>query len=115
MKEYQIQIKLIEYLKSKKLPRFRFFHVPNQGIRSIKYQSILKKMGMRSGCPDLIFEFKGGYIVYIEIKTTRGSVSKSQKLWKSISDTLKTPHFILKGDFNYIKKEVNKLIAKYHN
>ena len=34
--EYQIQIKLINYLKTKKLSKFRFFHVPNQGVRSTK-------------------------------------------------------------------------------
>ena len=61
MKEYQFQIKIVNYLKSKKLSKLRFFHVSNQGIRSIKYKSILSKMGLKAGCPDLILEFKGGH------------------------------------------------------
>ena len=69
MKEYQIQIKLINYLKQKKLSKLRFFHIPNQGVRSIKYKMLLAQMGMKSGCPDLILEFKGGKMVYIELKT----------------------------------------------
>ena len=47
MKEYQIQIKLINYLKQKKLSKLRFFHIPNQGVRSIKYKMLLAKMGMK--------------------------------------------------------------------
>ena len=58
MKEYQLQIKLINYLRSKKLSKFRFFHVPNQGVRSIRQKLLLASMGMKSGCPDLILEFK---------------------------------------------------------
>lgn len=115
MKEFQLQIKLVEYLKQKKLSRFRFYHVPNQGIRSIKYQSILTKMGLKSGCPDLILEFEGGKIVYLEIKTQTGTLSKAQKLWKNISDALKTPHYVIKGDLNCLKKEVDRVIAKHYN
>ena len=92
MKEYQIQIKLVKYLKSKKLSKFRFFHVANQGIRSTKYKFLLSSMGLKSGCPDLILEFKGGHMVYVEIKTSKGVLSKSQKLWYNISSALKTPH-----------------------
>ena len=58
MKEYQIQVKLINYLKTKNLSKLRFFHVPNQGIRTIKYKMLLASMGMKAGCPDLILEFK---------------------------------------------------------
>ena len=105
MKEYQIQIKLIEYIKSKKLPRFRFFHVPNQGIRSKKQKFLLSNMGLKSGCPDLILEFKGGSIVYIELKTSTGTLSSSQKLWYTQSQILGTPHYILKGDFFGLKNQ----------
>ena len=57
---------------------------------------LLAQMGMKSGCPDLILEFKGGKMVYIELKTQKGSLSKSQKLWQNVSNALKTPHYILK-------------------
>jgi hypothetical protein len=44
MKEYQIQIKIINYLKQKKLSKLRYFHIPNQGIRSFKYKMLLASM-----------------------------------------------------------------------
>tara|TARA_Y100001938_G_scaffold127688_1_gene180788 strand:- start:296 stop:640 length:345 start_codon:yes stop_codon:yes gene_type:complete len=114
MLEYQLQIKVIEYLKSKKLSKLRFFHVPNQGIRNIKYNYILKKMGMKSGCPDLILEFKNGRIVYIELKSKKGTLSSNQKIWLNVSKTLKTPHFILKGSFLDVQKKLNEIITKFY-
>lgn len=114
MKEYQIQIKLINYLKSKKLSKLRFFHIPNQGVRSMKYKMLLAQMGMKSGCPDLILEFKGGKIVYIELKTQKGSLSKSQKLWQNVSNALKTPHYILKGEINDLFIQLNNIITKHY-
>ena len=114
MKEYQIQIKIINYLKQKKLSKLRFFHVPNQGVRSIKYKMLLAQMGMKSGCPDLILEFKGGRIVYIEIKTKKGSLSRNQKIWQINSKLLKTPHYILKGEFNSLIQQLNIIIIKHY-
>ena len=114
MKEYQLQIKLVNYLKKKKLSKLRFFHIPNQGIRSVKYKMLLASMGLKAGCPDLILEFKGGKIVYIELKTKKGTLSKSQKLWKNISNSLKTPHYILKGEINDLFIQLNNIITKYY-
>ena len=85
MKEYQLQIKIIDYLKNKKLSKLRYFHIPNQGMRSVKYNTLLSRMGMKAGCPDLILEFKGGKIVYIELKSKKGVLSISQKLWQKVS------------------------------
>jgi len=114
MKEYQIQIKLVKYLKSKKLSKFRFFHVANQGIRSTKYKFLLSSMGLKGGCPDLILEFKGGHMVYVEIKAPKGVLSKSQRLWYNISSALKTPHYILKGEFNDLKNQIDSILTKHY-
>ena len=114
MKEYQLQIKLIDYLKSKKLSKMRFFHVPNQGIRSKRQKLLLSNMGLKAGCPDIILEFRKGKIVYIELKTGSGTLSSSQKLWYVQSQILETPHYILKGDFNGLKKQLDKILAKYY-
>ena len=46
MKEYQLQIKIVNYLKSKKLSKFRFFHVPNQGVRSVKHKLLLARVAI---------------------------------------------------------------------
>jgi len=115
VKEYLLQIKLISYLKSKNLSKIRFFHVPNGGIRSKRQKLLLSSMGLKAGCPDIILEFKGGHIVYLELKTATGSLSKSQKLWYQISNALKTPHYILKGDLNKMKKDLDKILSKHYN
>ena len=39
-------------------------------------------------------------MVYIELKTLKGSLSKSQKLWQNVSNALNTPHYIFKGEIN---------------
>ena len=115
MKEYQLQIKIINYLKSKKLSKLRYFHIPNQGVRSFKYKILLTQMGMKSGCPDLILEFKNGKIVYIELKTIKGSLSKSQKLWQIVSNLLSTPHYIIKGEnFTSLKKQLDNILVKHY-
>ena len=115
MKEYQLQIKIINYLKSKKLSKLRYFHIPNQGVRSFKYKMLLAQMGMKSGCPDLILEFKNGKIVYIELKTIKGSLSKSQKLWQIVSNLFSTPHYIIKGEnFTSLKKQLDNILVKHY-
>jgi len=72
-------------------------------------------MGMKSGCPDLILEFKNGKIVYIELKTIKGSLSKSQKLWQIVSNLLSTPHYIIKGEnFTSLKKQLDNILVKHY-
>ena len=115
MKEYQLQIKIIDYLKNKKLSKLRYFHIPNQGMRSVKYNTLLSRMGMKPGCPDLILEFKGGHIVYIELKTKKGVLSTSQKLWKLTSKNLETPYYVIKySNFLSVQKKIDEIISKYY-
>ena len=115
MKEYQLQIKVIDYLKNKKLSKLRYFHIPNQGMRSVKYNTLLSRMGMKPGCPDLILEFKGGNIVYIELKSKKGVLSTTQKLWQKVSKIMKTPYYILKGGvFSDVQNELHTIITKHY-
>ena len=82
MKEYKVQIevcKFLRYMQDKY--QFRYFHVPNEGNRTLKNKFLLVKMGLKSGCPDLIIEFPGGRIVYIELKSKTGRLSDNQILW----------------------------------
>jgi hypothetical protein len=48
-----------------------------------------KSMGMDVGSPDLRLEMKRGdvtYILYLELKTKKGKLSKSQKAWNEDFD-----------------------------
>ena len=114
MKEYIIQIevcKFLYYLQAKY--QFRFFHIPNEGKRTIQSRMILNKMGLKSGCPDLCIEFSGGRIVYIELKSSTGRLSNNQQLWYENSVKLKTPHFVLKGDFDTIKNQIYEIVRRH--
>ena len=65
-KESDIQIACNGYLNY--LGKYYFFihfHVPNEGKRSISYHTKMKKMGLKSGCPDIIIEYPEGNILYI--------------------------------------------------
>ena len=54
-------------------------------------------MGLKAGVPDLVLEFPQGKMVYLEIKTDKGRLSDSQKIWQNISRVLNTPHYVIKG------------------
>ena len=100
-KEADIQIACNQYLDYlAKTYNFRHFHVPNEGKRSIHYHAKMKKMGLRSGCPDIIVEYPVGRILYIELKAPKGRLSDTQKLWAVQSEILGTPHYIVKGGVN---------------
>ena len=77
-KESDIQIACNEYLNYLgKYYFFRHFHVPNEGKRSISYHAKMKKMGLKSGCPDIIIEYPEGRVLYIELKNEKGRLSDS--------------------------------------
>lgn len=92
---------------------FRHFHVPNEGKRSIWLHNKMKRMGLKSGCPDIIIEYPEGKLLYIELKTKKGRLSNAQKLWAVQSETLGTPHFIVQGDLNECINQVGRIVEKY--
>ena len=61
-KEADIQIACNDYLTFlSNTYTFRHFHVPNEGKRSIYYHAKMKRMGLKSGCPDIIVEYRRNY------------------------------------------------------
>ena len=98
MKESDIQIEVVEWLKEQqKHYRFRFFYCVNEGKRKVWYLHKLVRMGLKSGVPDLILEFPKGRLVYLEIKTEKGKLSETQQNWLKVSNVFKTPHYVIKG------------------
>lgn len=113
-REYHLQVAVNEYLEYMSgIYNFRHFHVPNEGKRSIGYNLKLKRMGLKSGCPDIIIEYPEGKVLYIELKTNQGKLSNSQKLWAVQSKALGTPHFVVKGEISECIIEVRRLLEKY--
>ena len=70
-------------------------------------------MGMRSGCPDLVLEFPGGKIAYVELKTKSGTQSVTQKVWEKESKELGTPYFLIKGNLFSALRKITNIIKKY--
>lgn len=83
-KEEDDQKALAELLDSLKLT---WFHVPNEGKRKPQYNAKLKKLGLKSGVPDVIIldeppNFPGAKGAAIELKRKKyGRLSENQLVW----------------------------------
>ena len=98
MKESDIQIEVVDWLKSKQSDyRMRFFSIPNEGQRKVWFLNKLVRMGLKSGVPDLVIEFTEGRMVYLEIKAEKGKLSETQQNWLKVSKVFHTPHYVLYG------------------
>ena len=58
-------------------------HIPNEGKRSVSYAARLKRMGLRSGFPDLFVPLARGIYhgLFIEMKYGSGRASGAQEGW----------------------------------
>ncbi|MDO4271563.1 MAG: VRR-NUC domain-containing protein [Candidatus Saccharibacteria bacterium] len=83
--EDEEQVALFDWLDAKHIPAF---HVNNEMYtKSWKQKSRAKRMGVRSGVPD-VFAVLPTKVVAIELKRTKGGVvSDNQKYWiKTLND-----------------------------
>ena len=113
IKESHIQIACNDLLNQmNKVYCFRHFHVPNEGKRSMFLHNHMKRMGLKSGCPDLIIEYPKGRILYVELKTKTGRLTPTQKLWASQSAIYETPHYIVKGSIDDCLNELKAIIER---
>jgi hypothetical protein len=114
MNESILQQQIVVYLDHKQnYYQFRYWHTPNEGKRKVWYLKKLKKMGMKSGVPDLILEFPQSKFVYCEIKMPKGRLSTAQKLWKVNSEIFGTPFYVIKGTYEECKKQIDNIFIDY--
>lgn len=80
MSENELQISVIKYCD---IRRVSVVHIPNESKRTVSYGSLLKRMGMRKGFPDLFFPIarKGYHGLFIEMKTDKGKLGDDQLKW----------------------------------
>lgn len=97
--EHIIQKAVCEYLEAKKI---NFFAVPNGGARHIAVARKLKEEGVKAGVADLVLLFPEGKIIFVEMKTKKGTQQDSQKdfqkrvedlgfkylIWRSVDDAI---------------------------
>lgn len=71
---------VVEYCDLLHIP---IVHIPNEGKRSLSYAARMKRMGLRSGFPDLLVPLaRGGYHgLFIEMKYGKNKTTKEQQEW----------------------------------
>ena len=86
MSEAQEQIAVMKWaeLQSNKYPELKLlFHIPNGSNKSKAQAGLFKAMGLKSGVPDLFLPVARQcyHGLFIEMKTSKGVLSKNQEWW----------------------------------
>lgn len=80
--EAQIQRSVVAFLAlQESLGRLLYFHVPNGGHRNPRTGANMKRLGTRAGVPDLCVIPKVGPVIFIEMKSDKGTLEESQEAW----------------------------------
>ena len=88
--EEQLQVACVRWfrLQYPKLSAL-FYHIPNEGKRTIQAGARAKAAGIVSGAPDLKLDVaRHGYSTMdIELKTKTGKQSPNQKEWQNVAES----------------------------
>ena len=76
--ENKIQCEIIKYCRAH-YPLKLAFHVDNGHAESVGEAMQAKRMGRLSGIPDLCIPLQNGGVLWLELKTKSGHLSKIQK------------------------------------
>jgi hypothetical protein len=80
--EARLQESVCQYLAlQERLGRLLWFAVPNGGSRNLLEAVNLKRQGLRAGVPDLCIIPKIGPVMFIELKSEEGTLSRLQSIW----------------------------------
>jgi hypothetical protein len=101
---------VVEYCDLLHIP---IVHIPNEGKRSLSYAARMKRMGLRSGFPDLLVPIaRGGYHgLFIEMKYGKNKTTEAQKKWLHMlsSEGYATAVCYTSGDAIRLIEKYNKL------
>lgn len=86
--EHKLQVSLMDYLAYAAKPEIFYFAIPNQGNRHIMNAAKMKAEGVRSGVADLCFMLPNGRVGWLEMKTSKGALSETQKAFRDRALTL---------------------------
>jgi hypothetical protein len=82
VKEHQLQIALVQFLKLQARPDIEYFHPANGELRTDRQGAKLKAMGVRPGVSDLVFfmhEASRVPVLFLELKRRNGKLSDVQE------------------------------------
>ena len=106
-KEQEVLIEWTERMKSRYPDLSLIYHVPNEGKRNIAYAAKMKRLGLKSGVPDLCLPVPNGKFhgMYIEMKANRNAPSEGQKKWLTrLSE--RGYYCIVAWSFDYARDEI---------
>ena len=86
--EHKLQVSLMDYLAYAAKPEIFYFAIPNQGNRHINNAAKMKAEGVRSGVADICFMLPQGRVGWLEMKTSKGALSETQKAFRDRALTL---------------------------
>lgn len=107
--EYFLQKEIVRYLEHK-YPDLFFFHIPNGEKRDIITATKLKRMGVKSGAPDLFFP---SLKLCIELK--RSATSRLSKTQLEMKDKFEQNGYIYKvfHEFKAFKIYIDEILSDF--
>lgn len=93
MKETEIQKQVCEYLANKNHFFWRNNNTPIYDIRKKVFRA-MPKYTMR-GIADILVITDGGFVVFLEIKTTKGRLSADQRAFRSKCEEVGAEYYII--------------------
>lgn len=79
--EARLQYEIVQWSQDN---NYYCFHCPNGEKRDLLTGNKLMAMGVKKGVPDLIYIMDNGRVVWVELKTSKGKLSKSQENFKNM-------------------------------
>jgi hypothetical protein len=93
--ENPIHVYAVQALKLLGVPGLIWFHVPNEGKRSVRTGAFLKRMGMLPGVADLVVIVPPGRCHFLELKRPiNGHLSDEQRAFRDLCERNCSPYSI---------------------
>jgi hypothetical protein len=81
--EFAVQCSLVDALRKFAAADCLWLHIGNGEARDVITGAKLKRMGLRRGAADLLFLRPGSPALFLELKTSRGTQSESQRAFQA--------------------------------
>ena len=94
--EDDLQAQIVELFTLRRANDALCFAVPNGGRRDWNTAKTLKRTGLKAGTPDLVFMNVMGFAYFMEVKTSKGSLSKAQREFRDWCKTHNIPWVLVR-------------------
>jgi VRR-NUC domain len=84
--EFEFHVSLVDALRKFAAPDCLWLHIGNGERREVVTGARLKRMGVRRGAADLLFIRPGAPPLFLEIKTSTGRLSETQRAFQELAE-----------------------------